>query len=58
MNVQQKIENEMQIIMNIIERYKQSEVPGAASIIVAYEYGLQALMAVYEVSKQEEMIPF
>ncbi|MES1054332.1 hypothetical protein FOA24_37145 [Bacillus thuringiensis] len=57
-NVQNTIEYEMQIIMNIIERYKQSGDPGAASIIVAYEYGLQALMAVYEASKQEEVKPF
>ncbi|WP_195743171.1 hypothetical protein [Bacillus cereus] len=58
MNVQDTIEYEMQIIMNIIERYKQSGESGVASIIVAYEYGLQALMAVYEASKQKEVIPF
>ncbi|WP_423249697.1 hypothetical protein [Bacillus thuringiensis] len=29
-----------------------------ASMVVAYEYGLQALMEVYEASKQTEIVPF
>ncbi|WP_176542366.1 hypothetical protein [Bacillus toyonensis] len=58
MNLQDKIEFEMKILMGLIERYKQSEDPSASTIIVAYEYGLQVLMTVYEASKQEEVKPF
>ncbi|MGG5739719.1 hypothetical protein [Bacillus cereus group sp. IBL03679] len=58
MNLQDKIEFEIKILMGLIERYKQSEDLSASSIIIAYEYGLQALMAVYEASKQEEVKPF
>lgn len=58
MNLQDKIEYEIQIIMNLIERYKQSNNPDAPSIIVAYEHGLKALMEVYEVSQRKEVIPF
>lgn len=56
--LQNKIENEIQILMSLVERYKQSKEPNAAAVVVAYEYGLQALMEVYEVSKQKEVIPF
>lgn len=56
--LQNKIENEIQILMSLVERYKKSKEPNAASLVVAYEYGLQALMEVYEVSKQKEVIPF
>lgn len=58
MGLQNKIEMEIQILMSLIERYKQSDEPGAISMVVAYEYGLQALMGVYEASQQEEVIPF
>ncbi|HDR7601755.1 TPA: hypothetical protein QCX65_005238 [Bacillus mycoides] len=58
MGLQNKIEAEIQILMSLVERYKQSKEPNAASMVVAYEYGLQALMGVYEVSQQEEVIPF
>ncbi|HEK9103366.1 TPA: hypothetical protein SUB30_004841 [Bacillus pseudomycoides] len=58
MSLQNKIEMEIQILKSLIERYKQSDEPGALSMVVAYEYGLQALMDVYEVSQQEEVIPF
>ncbi|MED1012181.1 hypothetical protein [Bacillus mycoides] len=58
MGLQNKIEAEIQILMSLVERYKQSKEPSAASMVVAYEYGLQALMGVYEVSQQEEVIPF
>ncbi|MBZ6022476.1 hypothetical protein LA440_04715 [Bacillus cereus] len=58
MGLQNKIEAEIQIMMNLVERYKQSKEPNAASMVVAYEYGLQALMEVYDVSQQEEVIPF
>lgn len=58
MGLQNKIEAEIQIMMNLVERYKQSKDPNAASMVVAYEYGLQALMEVYDVSQQEEVIPF
>ncbi|MDA1553035.1 hypothetical protein [Bacillus cereus group sp. TH243-3LC] len=58
MGLQNKIEAEIQIMMSLVERYKKSKAPDAASMVVAYEYGLQALMEVYEVSQQEEVIPF
>ncbi|MGI8216710.1 hypothetical protein [Bacillus cereus] len=58
MGLQNKIESEIQIMMSLVERYKQSDEPNAASMVVAYEYGLQALMEVYDVSQQEEVIPF
>jgi hypothetical protein len=58
MGLQNKIETEIQILMSLVERYKQSKEPGASSMVIAYEYGLQALMEVYEVSQQEEVISF
>ncbi|WP_179861025.1 MULTISPECIES: hypothetical protein [Bacillus] len=56
--LQNKIEAEIQIMKSLVERYKQSKEPNAASMVVAYEYGLQALMEVYEASKQTEIVPF
>ncbi|WP_176544020.1 hypothetical protein [Bacillus cereus] len=58
MILQNKIEAEIQIMKSLVERYKQSKEPHAASMVVAYEYGLQALMEVYEASKQTEIVPF
>lgn len=58
MSLQNKIEAEIQILMGLVERYKQSNEPNAASMVLAYEYGLQALQEVYEVSKQTELVPF
>ena len=58
MGLQNKIEAEIQIMMSLIERYKQSKEPNAASMVVAYEYGLQVLIEVYEASKQTEVAPF
>ncbi|MGG4305968.1 hypothetical protein ABEW59_24865 [Bacillus wiedmannii] len=58
MSLQNKIETEIQIMKSLVERYKQSKEPNAASMVVAYEYGLQALTEVYEVSKQTEISPF
>ncbi|WP_215573336.1 hypothetical protein [Bacillus mycoides] len=58
MGLQNKIEAEIQIMKSLVERYKQSKEPNAASMVVAYEYGLQALMEVYEVSTQTEIAPF
>lgn len=58
MNLQNKIEAEIQILKSLVERYKQSDEDNAASMFVAYEYGLQALIEVYEVSKQTEVTPF
>ncbi|MDT3494935.1 hypothetical protein NLU03_10870 [Bacillus toyonensis] len=58
MGLQNKIEAEIQILMSLVERYKQSDEPNAVSIVVAYEYGLQTLQEVYEVSKQTELAPF
>ncbi|MFF2885089.1 hypothetical protein [Bacillus toyonensis] len=58
MSLQSKIEAEIQVMKSLVERYKQSKEPNAASMVVAYEYGLQALTEVYEVSKQTEISPF
>ena len=58
MAFQDKIEAEIQVMKSLVERYKQSKEPNAASMVVAYEYGLQALTEVYEVSKQTEISPF
>ncbi|EOV9528894.1 hypothetical protein ACN5TA_004049 [Bacillus cytotoxicus] len=58
MSLQNKIEAEIQIMTSLIEHYKQSNEPDASSMVVAYEYGLKALMEVHEVSRQEEVIPF
>ncbi|EJS45764.1 MULTISPECIES: hypothetical protein [Bacillus] len=58
MGLQNKIEAEIQIMKSLVEKYKQSKEPNAVSMVVAYEYGLQALMEVYEVSKQAEVAPF
>ncbi|AJG73599.1 hypothetical protein FOC89_00095 (plasmid) [Bacillus thuringiensis] len=58
MAFQDKIEAEIQVMKSLVERYKQSKEPNAASMVVAYEYGLQALTEVYEASKQTELAPF
>ncbi|WP_180358755.1 hypothetical protein [Bacillus cereus] len=58
MVLQNKIEAEIQILKSLVERYKLSKEPNAVSMVVAYEYGLQALMEVYEASKQTEIVPF
>ncbi|HDR4520564.1 TPA: hypothetical protein ACTZ3H_005370 [Bacillus cereus] len=58
MAFQDKIEAEIQVMKSLVERYKQSKEPNAASMVVAYEYGLQALTEVYEASKQTEIAPF
>ncbi|MDZ4452843.1 hypothetical protein ORM34_18340 [Bacillus cereus] len=58
MGLQNKIEDEIQIMMSLVERYKQSKEPNAASMVVAYEHGLKSLLEVYEASKQVEVAPF
>lgn len=58
MAFQNKIEAEIQIMKSLVERYKQSNEPNAASMVVAYEHGLQAFTEVYEASKQTELAPF
>ena len=58
MGLQNKIEAEIQIMKSLVERYKQSDEPNALSMVLAYEYGLQALQEVYEASKQTELAPF
>ncbi|WP_180235252.1 hypothetical protein [Bacillus cereus] len=58
MNVQRKIEREMRIVEGIRDYYKRSDAPDAPSMVIAYEYCLHALREVYEVSNQEEVIPF
>lgn len=56
--LQGKIESKIQITMNLIERYKNSDDPDASSMVIAYEHGLQDLMEIYEALKREEVIPF
>ncbi|WP_179879393.1 hypothetical protein [Bacillus thuringiensis] len=58
MAFQNKIKAEIQIMKSLVERYKRSNEPNAASMVVAYEHGLQALTEVYEASKQTELVPF
>ncbi|MED2784180.1 hypothetical protein P4278_31800 [Bacillus thuringiensis] len=55
MSLQQKIENEISILRRLIARYEQSDDIG---IVIAYEYGLQVLIEIYELSKQKEVMPF
>ncbi|PEE34923.1 hypothetical protein [Bacillus cereus] len=56
--LQGKIESKIQITMNLIERYKHSDEPHAASMVAAYEHGLQDLMEIYEASHRKEVMPF
>lgn len=56
--LQGRIESKIQITMNLIERYKNSDDPHAALLITAYEHGLQDLMEIYEDLKKKEGIPF
>ena len=58
MSLQNKIQAEIQILINIIEREGENSDNYTAASLVAYEYGLQALMEVYEASKQLEVAPF
>ncbi|WP_176126971.1 hypothetical protein [Bacillus cereus] len=58
MTLQQKIENEIAILRGLIDRYKRSADSESIYMVIAYEYGLQALIEVYEMSKQNEVIPF
>ncbi|MEH7219435.1 hypothetical protein [Bacillus toyonensis] len=57
-NLQQKIENEMAVLRGLIERYRRYEDSESICMVVAYEYGLQVLMDLYEMSIQKEVIPF
>ncbi|PEM36092.1 hypothetical protein [Bacillus toyonensis] len=56
--LQGRIESKIQITMNLIERYKQSDDPHASLMVVSYEHGLQDLMEIYEDLKRKEVIPF
>ncbi|MEH7239927.1 hypothetical protein CN926_01215 [Bacillus thuringiensis] len=56
--LQGRIESKIQITMNLIERYKNSDDPHASLMITAYEHGLQDLMEIYEDLKKKEGIPF
>ncbi|WP_186319447.1 hypothetical protein [Bacillus toyonensis] len=58
MNLQQKIESEIFILRGLINRYKRCDDSESICMVIAYEYGLQALMEVYEMSKQKEVMPF
>lgn len=56
--VQNKLENEISILRGLIARYRQARDSESVCIIMAYEYGLQALTEVYQLSKQKEEMPF
>ncbi|QUG98272.1 MULTISPECIES: hypothetical protein [Bacillus cereus group] len=58
MSLQERIENEISILKRLIDRHKRSSDSESIYMVIAYEYGLQVLMEVYEMSKQEEVIPF
>ncbi|MEH7219434.1 hypothetical protein [Bacillus toyonensis] len=58
MTLQQKIENEIFILKRLIERYKRSSDSKSICMVIAYEYGLQVLMDLYEMSIQKEVMPF
>ncbi|UTQ79996.1 hypothetical protein BC1_00044 [Bacillus phage BC-1] len=58
MSLQQKIENEIAILRGLIAQYKRSTDPESICMVIAYEYGLQALIEVYEMTKQEKRMPF
>ncbi|WP_172452174.1 hypothetical protein [Bacillus thuringiensis] len=58
MTLQQKIENEISILRRLIARYERSEDLESICMVIAYEYGLQALIEIYELSKQKEVMPF
>ncbi|MED3089783.1 hypothetical protein [Bacillus toyonensis] len=55
MSLQQKIENEIFIVKRLIERYKRSSDSESICMVIAYEYGLQALIEIYEMSIQKEV---
>lgn len=56
--MQQKIENEISILMCLIDRYKSFSDSESICMVIAYEYGLQAFIEIYELSKQKEVNPF
>ncbi|MBJ8037056.1 hypothetical protein [Bacillus cereus] len=58
MNLQQKIESEITILRRLIDRYKRCDDSESIFMVIAYEYGLQALIEVNEMSKQKEVLPF
>lgn len=54
MDIQRKLEIEMCILKGLIARYKSIKDSESISMVIAYEYALQVLSEVYEVSKQEK----
>ncbi|MGX5634384.1 hypothetical protein [Bacillus thuringiensis] len=58
MSLQQKIENEISILRRLIAWYKSFSDSESICMVIAYEYGLQTLIEIYEMSKQKEVMPF
>ncbi|MEH7151262.1 hypothetical protein V7095_12685 [Bacillus thuringiensis] len=58
MSLQQKIKNEIVILRCLIVRYKRFNDPESICMVIAYEYSLQAMTEIYEMSKQKEGMPF
>ena len=58
MSLQQKIENEISILRRLIDRYKRCGDSESIYMVIGYEYGLQVLIEICELSKQKEVIPF
>ena len=56
--VQHKLENEISILRGLIARYTKERGSESICMVMAYEYGLQALTEVYQLSKQKEEMPF
>ncbi|ANS46743.1 hypothetical protein BT246_13480 [Bacillus thuringiensis] len=58
MNLQQKIESEISILRRLIDRYKLCSDSESICMVLAYEYGLQVLLEIHEMSKQKEAMLF
>ncbi|CUB53155.1 hypothetical protein BN2127_JRS10_02171 [Bacillus subtilis] len=56
--VQNKLENEMSILRRLIDRHKRCSDSESICMVIAYEYGLQVLLEIYEMSQRKEVMPF
>ena len=54
MSLQQKVENEVAILRELIDRYKRSADSESICIVMDYGYSLQELTEIYELSKKKE----
>ncbi|MEI4617956.1 hypothetical protein [Bacillus cereus] len=56
--VQNKIENEIDILKRFIARYERANDSESICMVIAYRYALQAFIEVYELTKQKEVMLF